>query len=1095
MLLVALCTTVLSRSRSFATAQSCSAGDLAALRGFSAGLDAGVDGWPTAANASDDACCDWPGVTCDESAAGVVGLALPNRTLRGQVSASLAGLAALRVLNLSGNALHGTLPAALLRLRTLEVLDVSANALAGALLAAGPSPIDLPSLHVFNVSYNAFNGTHPVLTGARNLTAYDVSGNGFAGAVDAAALCATSPAVRVLRLSMNRLSGAFPAGFGQCRSLVELSLDGNGIDGVLPDDLFGVTSLQFLSLHTNSISGGLSTLLRNLSSLVRLDFSFNALSGPLPDVFDALAGLQELSAPSNRLSGELPATLSRCHRLRLLNLRNNSFVGDIGLDFRALRNLVYLDLGANGFTGPIPASLPECRGMAALNLGRNNLTGEIPASFANFSSLSFLSLTGNSFSNVSSALRTLQSLPNLTSLVLTRNFHGGEEMPSDDAGIAGFPSIQVFVIANCELHGEIPSWIAGLRKLRVLDLSWNRLAGPIPPWLGQFDRLFYLDISNNSLQGEIPGSFTRMPGLVASGAHGGGGDDDEAQVHDFPFFMRRNTSVQGRQYNQVDSFPPSLVLGHNNLTGGVPAGLGALTRVHIVDLSWNRLSGPIPPDLSGMTSLESLDLSNNALSGAIPASLTQLSFLSHFDVSYNNLSGEVPVGGQFSTFSRADFQGNPLLCGIHVARCARKDEPPRASDGGKQERSASAGVVAAISVATALLVAVAAAVTWRVWSKRQEDNARVAADDDDDSGSLESAAKSTLVLLFRAGEEEDSSGGDGDSGERTMTLEDVMKATRNFDASRIVGCGGFGMVYRATLADGSEVAVKRLSGDFWQMEREFRAEVETLSRVRHRNLVPLQGYCRAGKDRLLIYPYMENGSLDHWLHERGGGGGALAWPARLGIARGAARGLAHLHASSEPRVLHRDIKSSNILLDARLEPRLADFGLARLVLPTDTHVTTDLVGTLGYIPPEYGSSSVATYRGDVYSLGVVLLELVTGRRPVDMARPVGGGRDVTSWAVRMRREARGDEVIDASVGVGVGERRHRVEAARVLDVACACVSDNPKSRPTAQQVVEWLDAVAASTSPAPRATDTEHTVIVVTGDEWKMKNEIGDVHL
>ncbi|CAD6252169.1 unnamed protein product [Miscanthus lutarioriparius] len=1064
MLLVSLCATVLSGAA--AQTQPCAAADLAALRGFSAGLDAGVDVWPTAANASDTACCDWPGVTCGESAVdgaavvAVVGLALPNRTLRGQVSASLTGLTELRVLNLSSNALRGALPAGLLRLRSLEVFDVSANALAGALAAAGP--IDLPAARVFNISYNAFNGTHPVLPGARNLTAYDVSGNGFVGPVDAAALCAASPAVRVLRLSMNRLSGAFPAGFGQCRSLVELSLDGNGIDGVLPDDIFGVTSLQFLSLHTNSISGGLSPRVRNLSDLVRLDFSFNALSGPLPDVFDALTGLQELSAPSNRLSGELPATLSRCRRLRVLNLRNNSFVGDIGLDFRALRNLVYLDLGANGFTGPIPASLPECRDMAALNLGRNKLTGEIPLSFANFSSLSFLSLTGNSFSNVSSALRTLQSLPNLTSLVLTRNFLGGEEMPSDDAGIAGFPSIQVLVIANCELHGAIPSWIAGLRKLRVLDLSWNRLAGPIPPWLGQFDRLFYLDISNNSLQGEIPGSLTRMPGLIAGGAHVSG-DDDEAQVHDFPFFIRRNTSVQGRQYNQVDSFPPSLVLGHNNLTGGVPAALGALTKVHIVDLSWNRLSGPIPPDLSGMTSLESLDLSNNVLSGAIPASLTQLSFLSHFDVSYNNLSGEVPVGGQFSTFSRGDFQGNPLLCGIHVARCARNDEPPRAADGGggsKQERSASAGVVAAISVATALLVAVAAAVTWRVWSKRQEDNARVAADDDD-SGSLESAAK----------EEEGSGSGDGDSGERTMTLEDVMKATRNFDASRIVGCGGFGMVYRATLADGSEVAVKRLSGDFWQMEREFRAEVETLSRVRHRNLVPLQGYCRAGKDRLLIYPYMENGSLDHWLHERGG---ALAWPARLGIARGAARGLAHLHASSEPRVLHRDIKSSNILLDARLEPRLADFGLARLVLPTDTHVTTDLVGTLGYIPPEYGSSSVATYRGDVYSLGVVLLELVTGRRPVDMARPVGGGRDVTSWAVRMRREARGDEVIDASVGVG--ERRHREEAARVLDVACACVSDNPKSRPTAQQVVEWLDAIAASASPVPRTTDTEHAV-------------------
>ncbi|PAN03636.1 hypothetical protein PAHAL_1G012300 [Panicum hallii] len=1061
---------LLSRSGNGAAQQPrrCGAGDLAALRGFSAGLDAAVDGWPIA-NASDDGCCDWPGVLCNDAPGGsaaVVGLVLPNRTLRGEVAASLASLAALRVLNLSSNALRGAIPAGLLRLRSLEVLDVSANALAGGL---GPGVvIELPALRVFNVSGNAFNGSHPVLPGASNLTEYDVSGTNFGGPVDAAALCAESPALRVLRLSMNRLSDAFPVGFGQCRSLTELSLDGNGIGGTLPDDLFGVASLQFLSLHTNSISGGLSPRLRNLSSIVRLDLSFNAFSGPLPDVFDALTGLQELSAPSNKLSGVLPATLSRCRRLRVLNLRNNSFVGDIGLDFRALKNLVYLDLGVNSFTGPIPASLPECRGMTALNLGRNKLTGEIPASFANFSSLSFLSLTGNSFSNVSSALRTLQSLPNLTSLVLTKNFHGGEEMPSDDAGITGFPSIQVLVIANCELHGAIPSWVAGLRKLRVLDLSWNRLAGPIPPWLGQLDRLFYLDISNNSLQGEIPGSLTRMPGFVAGGTHGG--DDDEAQVQDFPFFMRRNTSVQGRQYNQVNSFPPSLVLSHNNLTGGVPAALGALTKLHIVDLSWNKLSGPIPPELSGMTSLESLDLSHNSLSGPIPASLTRLSFLSHFDVSQNNLSGEVPVGGQFSTFSRGDFEGNPFLCGIHVARCARKDPQQEQEDGraggGRRdkERSTSAGVVAAISVGTALLLAVAVAVTWRVWSKRQEDNARVAADDD--SGSLESLAKSTLVLLFPA-EESD--------GERTMTLEDVMKATCNFDESRIVGCGGFGMVYRATLPDGREAAVKRLSGDFWQMEREFRAEVETLSRVRHRNLVPLQGYCRAGKDRLLIYPYMENGSLDQWLHERPG---ALPWPARLGIARGAARGLAHLHASSEPRVLHRDIKSSNILLDARLEPRLADFGLARLVLPTDTHVTTDLVGTLGYIPPEYGHSSVATYRGDVYSLGVVLLELVTGRRPVDMARPAGGGRDVTSWAVRMRREGRRGEVVDASVGEG----RHREEAGRVLDVACACVSENPKARPTAQQVVEWLDAIAAAAAPASPPADTDHGV---NGCDWR----------
>ncbi|CAN6247471.1 unnamed protein product [Urochloa humidicola] len=1067
-----LCSVIfLSRPESAAAQQQqprrrCGTGDLAALRGFSTGLDAAVPGWPVA-NASDDGCCDWPGVVCDAAAVAVVGLVLPNRTLQGEVSPSLAGLAALRVLNLSGNALRGAIPAALLRLRSLEVLDVSANSLAGELGGAAAA-IDLPALRVFNVSGNAFNGSLPVvLTGAVNLTEYDVSGNTFAGAVNAAALCGGSPALRVVRLSMNSLSGEFPVGFGQCRSLSELSLDGNGIGGALPDDLFSVASLKFLSVHTNAISGELSPRLRNLTGIVRLDLSFNTFSGALPDVFNALSDLQELSAPSNNLSGELPPTLSRCRRLRILNLRNNSLAGGIGVDFHALGELSYLDLGVNGFTGQIPASLPECRGLTALNLGRNKLAGEIPASFANFTSLSFLSLTGNAFSNVSSALRTLQGLPNLTSLVLTKNFHGGEEMPPDIAG-SGFSSIQVLVIANCELHGEVPAWIAGLRKLRVLDLSWNRLTGPIPPWIGELDRLFYLDISNNSLHGEIPASsLTRMTGFVA------GGGEDDAAVQDFPFFMRRNTSVQGRQYNQVSSFPPSLVLSHNNLTGGVPAALGGLTKLHIVDLSWNSLSGPIPPELSEMASLESLDLSRNSLSGPIPPELTRLSFLSHLDVSHNNLSGEVPVGGQFSTFSRADFDANPFLCGFHAAPCA----PPPKADGaggrrGSASGTASAGVVAAISVCTALLVAVATVATWRVWSKRQEDNARVAADDGSTGGNLESAeaAKSTLVLLFP---DADDAGKDDGNNQTTLTVEDVMKATCNFDETRIVGCGGYGMVYRATLPGGRDAAVKRLSGDLWQVEREFRAEIETLSRVRHRNLVPLQGYCRAGNDRLLIYPYMVNGSLDHWLH--GGAAAALPWPARLGIARGAARGLAHLHdpATSEPRVLHRDIKSSNILLDAGMEPRLADFGLARLVkLPTDTHVTTDLVGTLGYIPPEYGHSPVATYRGDVYSFGVVLMELVTGRRPVDMAAPVGGGRDVTSWAVRMRREGRGGEVIDAGVDE---DGRHREEAVRVLDVACACVSENPKARPTAQQVVEWLDAIAAASAEPPSTTETDQT--------------------
>lgn len=1060
-----------------AAAQPCTANDLAALRGFSAGLDAPVSGWPPPAAAAgaeeDDDCCSWPGVLCGGSPAiAVVELSLPNRTLRGQISGSLSGLPSLRVLNLSGNALRGPLPPEiLLNLQSLQILDLSSNAINNLTL---PSVVST-SLRVFNVSGNSLTGPHPVLPGAINLTVYEVSGNALTGAISAAALCRESPNLKILRLSMNRLDGLFPTGFSRCGSLAELALDGNGaIHGSLPEDLFKLESLQTLILHGNSLSGAVSPLLRRLTSLVRLDISFNGFSGELPEAFDGMAGtLQELSAAGNLVSGQLPATLSLCSRLRVLNLRNNSLSGAMAARLDGLLSpgrcgLVYLDLGVNKFTGGIPAGLAGCSAMTALNLGRNSLAGEIPSSFAAagaFPALSFLSLTGNGFSNVTSALTTLQRLPKLTSLVLTKNFHGGEMMPA--LGIDGFANLEVLVIANCELSGEIPPWLTGMKKLKVLDLSWNRLSGAIPPWLGEFERLFYLDVSNNSLRGEIPGTLASMPGLVAAGA----GEDDEeaAAVQDFPFFIRPSSSpaAKGRQYNQVSSFPPSLVLSRNGLAGRIPPAMGALTRVHVVDLSWNKLSGPIPPELAGMTSLESFDASRNELTGPIPASLTGLSFLSHFSVAFNGLSGQIPLGGQFSTFSRADFEGNPLLCGRHVGRrCDRVAAPQQVINGSKDRRSANAGVVAAICVGTVMLLAAGVVATWRMWSKRrQEDNARVAADDDDHDVDPEAARLSKMVLLFP--DDDDETDGVVKGTRTAMSVEEVVKATGNFAESRIVGCGGFGMVYRATLSDGCDVAVKRLSGDTWQAEREFQAEVDALSHVsHHRNLVSLRGYCRhvgaSGDYRLLIYPYMENGSLDHWLHERGSRD--LPWPTRMRIAVGAARGLAHLHdGPSRTRVLHRDVKSSNILLDGAMEARLGDFGLSRLARAhDDTHVTTDLVGTLGYIPPEYGHSAVATCRGDVYSMGVVLVELVTGRRPVDMAAGAtrGGRRDVTSWAVRMRREGKGEEVVDIDVA---RVEMHRDEAMRVLDVACACVREDPKARPTAQQVADRLDAIADAT--------------------------------
>ncbi|KAK1262381.1 Receptor-like protein 2 [Acorus gramineus] len=347
--------------------------------------------------------------------------------------------------------------------------------------------------------------------------------------------------------------------------------------------------------------------------------------------------------------------------LQTLTLRNNSFTGNITIDFTSMVRLSSLDLGSNRFTGPIPDGVSSCVGLERLNLARNGLVGEIPQSFKSLRSLSYLSLSNNSFSNISSALRTLQQCQSLSSVVLTMNFFG-ETLPID--GIEGFKNLSALIIANCGLLGSIPSWLRGCRKMQLLDLSWNRLEGSIPSVFEDLDELFYLDLSNNSLVGDIPKSITQLKSLMSRNA-----SLQQSPNPNFPFFVYRNETVRGMQYKKVQSFPPSIDLSNNRLSGPVWPEFGKLGNLIVLDLSTNNLSGGIPRELSKMRSLEKLDLSNNDLTGAIPPSLVSLNFLSSFSVSHNNLCGLIPTGGQFSTFTCSSFSGNECLCGECFSPC------------------------------------------------------------------------------------------------------------------------------------------------------------------------------------------------------------------------------------------------------------------------------------------------------------------------------------------------------------------------------------------------------------------------------------------
>uniref|UniRef100_A0A7N0TS44 non-specific serine/threonine protein kinase n=1 Tax=Kalanchoe fedtschenkoi TaxID=63787 RepID=A0A7N0TS44_KALFE len=444
-------------------------------------------------------------------------------------------------------------------------------------------------------------------------------------------------------------------------------------------------------------------------------------------------------------------------------------------------------------------------------------------------------------------------------------------------------------------------------------------------------------------------------------------------------------------HNSVTWRVETMNLSGNSFTGIIPRAMGNLPYLTNLDLHGNALKGKIPAEFGNLLQLAYLDLSSNFLSGEIPGSLCQLENLAHLNLSDNRLEGPVLTHGFCSSLSKASLAGNKDHCGSIVGLKCQHKYPRR-------------NMLRLAGAVTGSLLIVIGIVFWlRLLLQRKNglgDVEEIKETIDSSSGDgnlnyLSSSSKSKEPLSINVAIFEQPLW--------KLTMADILEGTGNFCKTNVIGDWGFGTVYRAELPDGRTVAIKKLNQGKTQGQREFLTEMETLGKVKHPNLVSLLGYCSVTDEKLLVYEYMAKGSLDLWLRGKNRAREVLDWTRRLKIATGAARGLAFLHHGFIPHIIHRDIKASNILLDEDFEPKVADFGLARLVSACETHVSTDVAGTFGYIPPEYGQSWKSTTRGDVYSLGVIMLEPVTGKEPTGPEfKDIEGGIWSAGWLRRSR---------------------------------------------------------------------------------------------
>uniref|UniRef100_J3N264 Receptor kinase-like protein Xa21 n=2 Tax=Oryza brachyantha TaxID=4533 RepID=J3N264_ORYBR len=1000
--------------------------DLDALLAFKAGLSFQSDPLPSW-NATTDFCW-WHGVICSlKHKRRVLVLNLSSAGLVGYIAPSIGNLTYLRSLDLSYNLLHGEIPPTIGQLSQMSYLDLSNNSLQGEITHGLRNCTRLVSI---KLDLNKLDHGIPDWLGGLSR-------------------------IKVMSVGKNGFTGIIPSSVGNLSSLQEMYLNDNQFSGPIPESLGRLSKLEVLALQVNNLSRNIPRTIFNLSSLVQIGVEMNELDGTLPsDLGNGLPKIQYLILALNHLTGSIPASIANATTMYSMDLSGNNFTGIIPPEIGTLcPNFLLLNgnqlMASSAQDWEFLTSLTNCTSLRGVTLQNNRLGGALPNSITNLSEhLQLLDLRFNEITNKIPV--GIGNFPNLIKLGLSSNRFTG--LIPDNIG--RLTMLQFLTLENNLLSGRMPSLLGNLTQLQHLSVDNNNLDGPLPASLGNLKRLVSATFSNNLLSGPLPGEIFSLSSLsfildLSGNQFISPLPSELGGLTKLTYLYMHNNNLSGALPDALSSCQSlmELRMDGNSLNSIIPVSISKLRGLELLNLTKNSFTGAIPEELGLMTGLKELYLAHNNLSLQIPESFISMTSLYQLDISFNDLDGQVPTHGVFSNLTGFLLVGNDKLCGgiqeLHLPSCQVKS---------MEHNRRILKIIQKAGILSASVILVCCILALLVFSLKKRLSPL--------SERVEIIASSFMNEMYPR-----------------VSYSDLAKATNDFTSNNLVGTGRYGSVYKGRMQfknSVSDVAVKIFDLEQSGSSKSFEAECEALSRIQHRNLIGVITCCSCpnlnqNDFKALVFEFMPYGSLDRWIHpdtDTSNPVKVLTLMQRLNISADIGAALDYLHNCCQPRIVHCDLKPSNILLGDNMVARVGDFGLAKILTDPEgeqlinSKSSVGIMGTIGYVAPEYGEGGQISPNGDVYSFGILLLEMFTGKAPTH--EMFSDGLTLQKYVEMAYPELLMDIVDPLLLSVENGWGIINCVMSAVTGLALVCCRRRPTDRLCMREVVADIHTIRAS---------------------------------